>query len=69
MSLSEEGIVARDAMVFAEAARRHIPAVMVLGGGYSKNAWRAQCRSISNLIQLRCSDGPTATNSAPESGQ
>ncbi len=51
LALTPEGIVERDAMVFAEAARRKLPIVMVLGGGYGKSAWQAQYRSIRNLIE------------------
>ena len=48
--LTEEGVVARDALVFAEAYRRGVPIVMVLGGGYSDRAWAAQYRSIRSLV-------------------
>lgn len=49
--ISPEGVIERDATVFAEARRRGIPIVMVLGGGYSKQAWEVQYRSIRNLIE------------------
>ena len=51
LRLTPEGVAARDAMVFAEAAHREVPVVMVLGGGYSDRAWEVQCRSISALIE------------------
>ena len=51
LEMTEEGIVARDAMVIDECVRRGIPVVMVLGGGYSNNAWRAQYRSICRTIE------------------
>lgn len=49
--LTIEGMVARDEMVIAEAQRRGVPIVMVLGGGYSQDAWRAQYRSVRNLLE------------------
>ncbi len=51
MRLSPEGIVRRDQIVFAEAARRKAPIVMTLGGGYSQQAWRVQCDSVRALIE------------------
>ncbi len=50
--LTEEGIVARDSLVFAQAHRRGLPIVMVLGGGYSDRAWAAQYQSIRSLVRL-----------------
>ena len=49
--ISPEGVVMRDALVFAEAVRRKAPVVMVLGGGYSQRAWEVQYRSIRSLIE------------------
>ncbi|HEY3246252.1 MAG TPA: histone deacetylase [Phycisphaerae bacterium] len=49
--LTPDGIVERDRTVFAEAARRGVPIVMVLGGGYSRDAWLAQYRSIRSIIE------------------
>lgn len=37
LDLTDEGLAARDALVFAEGMRRGIPIVGVLGGGYSKD--------------------------------
>lgn len=50
LRLTKNGIVERDAMIFAEAARRRVPIVMTLGGGYSRNAWHAQYMSIRSLL-------------------
>jgi histone deacetylase 11 len=58
-----EGVVQRDAIVFAEAARRNVPVVMVLGGGYSDQAWHVQYHSIENIIRtygLNSSNPPYA---------
>ncbi len=48
--LTPRGVIQRDAMIFREARQRNVPIVMVLGGGYGKDAWAAQYRSIANLI-------------------
>lgn len=50
LALTPEGVRQRDEQVFDEAARRNVPIVMVLGGGYSVNAWRVQFESIKNLL-------------------
>ena len=49
--MSVEGLVKRDAMVVDAAVKRGVPVVMTLGGGYSKNAARAQYESIANLLK------------------
>ncbi len=51
-AMTIDGMVRRDAIVFAEAKRRGVPIVMVLGGGYSADAWLAQFRSIRNLLEV-----------------
>jgi histone deacetylase 11 len=51
LRMTIDGVVARDGMVIAEARRRGIPIVMVLGGGYSRDAWMAQYRSIRSIIE------------------
>lgn len=51
MSLTEDGIIKRDEMVFREALARGIPIVMVLSGGYQKNNAQLIARSIANLVQ------------------
>ncbi len=48
--LTADGIRKRDALIFDEAQRRGVPIVMVLGGGYSAQAWRVQFESIRSLI-------------------
>lgn len=50
LRLTPEGIIERDRLVFDEAARRMVPIVMVLGGGYSPQAWQIQYRSIRGVI-------------------
>lgn len=49
--LSPAGIVRRDRLVVEEAVARGVPFVMVLGGGYSEDAWLAQFRSIAGIIE------------------
>jgi len=51
LAMTQEGIVQRDALVIDECVRREIPVVMVLGGGYSKNAWAVQYASIERTIR------------------
>jgi histone deacetylase 11 len=51
LKMTEQGIVRRDAMVVDLCVRHRFPVVMVLGGGYSPNAWHAQYASIRHIIQ------------------
>ena len=53
IAMTEEGIVKRDALVITACKKRNIPVVMVLAGGYSPNAWRAQYKSIKNILQIK----------------
>ena len=48
--MTHEGIKKRDAMVVAACKKYKVPYVMTLSGGYSKDAWNAQYKSISSLI-------------------
>lgn len=50
-AMTIDGMIERDAIVFAEAHHRNIPIVMVLGGGYSAEAWRTQFLSLRQLIE------------------
>lgn len=50
LRLTPEGVLRRDGMVFDEAVRRGVPIVMVLGGGYGRNAWNVQYQSIRQVI-------------------
>jgi len=38
-------------MVIDECLRRNIPIVMTLAGGYSKEAWHIQYKSIRNILE------------------
>lgn len=51
LSISEDGIVKRDEMVFQIAREHKKPVVMLLGGGYQKSNARVIARSILNLRQ------------------
>jgi len=51
LALTREGIVARDAAVIDACVQRQMPVVMVLGGGYSEQAWVVQCASIRRTIE------------------
>jgi len=48
--MTHEGIAKRDALVVEACKKRNIPYVMTLSGGYSKDAWNAQYKSIKALI-------------------
>ena len=50
LSMTQKGIVERDAVVVDACVRRHIPVVMLLGGGYSQQAWAVQYASIRRTI-------------------
>ena len=51
LAMSLEGIVQRDAMVIDECVQRNLPVAMVLGGGYSKQAWEVQYASIERTLK------------------
>jgi histone deacetylase 11 len=51
LAMTKEGIVARDAYVIDVCAERKLPVVMVLGGGYSKEAWSVQHASIARTLR------------------
>tara|TARA_B110000908_G_scaffold28731_1_gene33776 strand:+ start:3386 stop:4423 length:1038 start_codon:yes stop_codon:yes gene_type:complete len=48
--MTHEGIKKRDAMIVKACGKYGVPYVMTLSGGYSKDAWNAQYKSISALI-------------------
>ena len=50
LAMTRSGIVDRDAVVVDECVRRGLPVVIVLGGGYSKQAWAVQYASIRRTI-------------------
>ena len=60
LRLTPRGVVERDRLVIDEAVRWKVPIVMVLGGGYSKDAWRVQYESIRGTIE-RYGIGKAAT--------
>jgi histone deacetylase 11 len=51
LSMTPTGIVRRDQMIVDECVKRSLPVVLTLSGGYSKDAWKAQYKSIKNLIE------------------
>jgi len=51
LAMTRAGIVKRDAMVIDECVERRIPVVMVLGGGYSRQAWKIQYDSIARTLR------------------
>jgi len=50
MSITKEGIIERDHIVFEEATKRSIPIVMVLSGGYTKESASIIGASLENII-------------------
>jgi histone deacetylase 11 len=51
LSISAEGITARDEMVFEMCIKNNVPIVMVLSGGYSKENARVITNSIENMMK------------------
>ncbi len=51
LSVTSEGVLTRDQLVFDYAFQRDVPIVMLLGGGYQRNNAATIAQSIQNLIQ------------------
>lgn len=51
MSVSEEGIIKRDAFVFEQAFAHKTPIAMVLSGGYTSDSARIISKSLENIIK------------------
>ncbi|GAQ78543.1 Predicted histone deacetylase [Klebsormidium nitens] len=49
LDVTEEGVVARDEMVFQHARSRSIPIMMVTSGGYQRSNARVIADSVANL--------------------
>lgn len=50
LEMTPEGVRVRDARVIDACVEREIPVVMLLGGGYSKDAWTTQFESIRQIL-------------------
>jgi histone deacetylase 11 len=50
MALSEGAILRRDAFIFEQASRNHIPILSLLAGGYSAHASTLIAKSLLNII-------------------
>lgn len=50
-TMTPEGVAKRDFYVVQESRKRGLPVVMTLGGGYSKQAWRAQYLSVRGILE------------------
>jgi histone deacetylase 11 len=59
LSMTHSGIARRDQMIVDECIERNIPVVLTLSGGYSKDAWQAQYKSIKNLIEKNALMAPS----------
>lgn len=51
LSISQNGIIQRDEMVFRYAKKHNIPIVMTLSGGYTKKSAQIIGKSIANLLE------------------
>jgi histone deacetylase 11 len=51
LKMTREGIAVRDSTVIEACVKRNVPVVMMLGGGYSKDAWRAQYLSVERILK------------------
>lgn len=51
LEMTHAGIIKRDEMIVAACVQRNIPVVFTLSGGYSRDAWSAQYKSVKNLIE------------------
>jgi acetoin utilization deacetylase AcuC-like enzyme len=49
--MTKDGIVERDAYVIDTCVDRRVPIVMLLGGGYSAEAWVVQHASVARTIE------------------
>jgi histone deacetylase 11 len=49
LSITKEGIIARDEMIFQACRSHNIPIVMVLSGGYTKQSAEIIAESLYNL--------------------
>ena len=65
LAMTQEGIVRRDAMVIDECVRREMPVIMVLGGGYSRQAWKVQYESVRRTIEKHGLRSPGAPGPYP----
>lgn len=50
LKMTHGGVCERDRRVVDACRRRDLPVVMLLGGGYSSDAWEAQYQSIAQLL-------------------
>ncbi|XP_042147844.1 histone deacetylase 11 [Ixodes scapularis] len=53
LSISDQGVVRRDALVFRQVRTRDIPLVMVTSGGYQRRSARVIAESILHLCKKR----------------
>jgi histone deacetylase 11 len=51
LSISKQGMVDRDMIVFNEAKKRNIPIAMCLSGGYGKDNYKSVADSLTQLIE------------------
>ncbi len=49
--MTHAGIVKRDQLILAACKKHKVPYVMTLSGGYSKDAWNAQYKSIKAILE------------------
>lgn len=59
LSVSREGVIMRDELVFREARDRHVPIFMLTSGGYLRSTAEVVADSIMNLKEKGLVWGPT----------
>lgn len=73
MSITAEGIIRRDAIVFGSAIGRDIPILMLLSGGYTRRSAGVIGRSIENLlnriIKVQADGNPAVRDGSPRAGK
>lgn len=65
LSISPQGIVKRDEIIFRAASRRGIPILMVTSGGYQKKTARIIADSILNLHRQGLIGGEASEEAGP----
>ena len=68
LSITKEGVIQRDELVFKHAQKNEVPIVMLLAGGYQKNNAGVIAESISRLVR-KFDLKPSRVSSDPQAEQ